>query len=88
MDTKEYVKEVYGNIARGQGGCGCDCGPGAGEVAGSIGYTGTELGGIPEGSNLGLGSGNPTLLAGLKEGETVLDLGSGAGRISTAFARA
>jgi arsenite methyltransferase len=79
MDTREYVKEVYGNIARGQGGCGCDCGPGAGEVANNIGYSAEELGSIPNGSNLGLGSGNPTASAGLKEGETVLDLGSGAG---------
>ncbi len=34
---------------------------------------------VPEGANLGLGCGNPTALASLKEGETVLDLGSGAG---------
>jgi ubiquinone/menaquinone biosynthesis C-methylase UbiE len=34
---------------------------------------------VPEGANLGLGCGNPVALASLKEGETVLDLGSGAG---------
>lgn len=34
---------------------------------------------VPEGANLGLGCGNPTALASLKEGEVVLDLGSGAG---------
>jgi arsenite methyltransferase len=34
---------------------------------------------VPEGANLGLGCGNPVALATLKKGETVLDLGSGAG---------
>ncbi len=37
------------------------------------------MGAVPEGANLGLGCGNPTALASLKEGDTVLDLGSGAG---------
>ncbi len=44
-----------------------------------MGYTEDDLRSIPEGSNLGLGCGNPVALASLKEGETVLDLGSGAG---------
>jgi SAM-dependent methyltransferase len=79
MDTKEYVKEAYGKIAKGQGGCGCGCGPGAGDIARAIGYSKEELSAIPAGSNLGLGIGNPIALAGLREGETVLDLGSGAG---------
>ena len=79
MDTKEYVKEVYGKIAKGQGGCGCGCGSGAGETVRNIDYSEEELRTIPAGSNLGLGSGNPTALTTLKEGETVLDLGSGAG---------
>ncbi len=43
------------------------------------GYSTEELGSIPEGANMGLGCGNPTALASLKEGEVVLDLGSGAG---------
>jgi SAM-dependent methyltransferase len=44
-----------------------------------MGYTEEELNVVPEGANLGLGCGNPVALASLKEGETVLDLGSGAG---------
>jgi len=48
-------------------------------ISRSIGYKEEELASVPEGANLGLGCGNPTALASLKEGETVLDLGSGAG---------
>ncbi|MFX1290520.1 MAG: arsenite methyltransferase [Promethearchaeota archaeon] len=44
-----------------------------------IGYTEEEQKSVPEGSNLGLGCGNPTAFASIKEGETVVDLGSGAG---------
>jgi ubiquinone/menaquinone biosynthesis C-methylase UbiE len=44
-----------------------------------IGYSEEEMSAVPEGANLGLGCGNPTALASLKEGERVLDLGSGAG---------
>lgn len=45
----------------------------------SIGYNQQELASVPEGANLGLGCGNPLALASLKGGETVVDLGSGAG---------
>ncbi|MHA2400673.1 MAG: arsenite methyltransferase [Promethearchaeota archaeon] len=44
-----------------------------------IGYSQEEQNSVPQGSNLGLGCGNPTALASIKEGETVVDLGSGAG---------
>ncbi len=44
-----------------------------------LGYSENELNQVPDGANLGLGCGNPTALASLKEGERVLDLGSGAG---------
>jgi ubiquinone/menaquinone biosynthesis C-methylase UbiE len=44
-----------------------------------VGYSQEEMDAVPEGANLGLGCGNPTALASLKEGERVLDLGSGAG---------
>ncbi len=45
----------------------------------AIGYTDKQLGSIPAGADLGLGCGNPTALASLKDGEVVLDLGSGGG---------
>ncbi len=51
----------------------------ADEISQSIGYSEEELAGLPEDANLGLGCGNPTAIASLKEGQTVLDLGSGAG---------
>ena len=44
-----------------------------------MGYSAEELAAVPEGANLGLGCGNPQAIASIKEGETVLDLGSGAG---------
>jgi SAM-dependent methyltransferase len=44
-----------------------------------MGYSVQELESVPEGSNLGLGCGNPAAIASLKPGETVLDLGAGAG---------
>jgi len=44
-----------------------------------IGYSEAEMTAVPEGANLGLGCGNPTAMASLKEGERVLDLGAGAG---------
>jgi arsenite methyltransferase len=49
------------------------------EMSKKIGYTLEELKEIPHDSNLGLGCGNPIALASIKQGETVLDLGSGAG---------
>jgi len=49
------------------------------EISKKIGYAEEELRSVPEDSNLGLGCGNPVAFASLKEGETVLDLGSGAG---------
>lgn len=55
--------------------CG-DAGPSYGE---KLGYTTEELAAVPAGADLGLGCGNPLAIAGIKPGETVLDLGSGAG---------
>jgi SAM-dependent methyltransferase len=83
IEIKSYVKERYGGIARSGGGCGCGsgcCGPApADTIAKVIGYSEDELAAVPKGANLGLGCGNPTAIAALKPGETVLDLGSGAG---------
>lgn len=79
-DTKKAVREAYGKIVKGGGGCGCGtCGPDTKTFAKSIGYSDEELRAIPQEANLALSCGNPTALAGLKKGETVLDLGSGAG---------
>lgn len=80
---KKTIKEAYGKIAKddSDSGCGCGCGTGADadNFAQSLGYTKKELAAIPDGANLALSCGNPMALAQLKEGETVLDLGSGGG---------
>jgi arsenite methyltransferase len=80
------VRQGYGQIARSSGSCcgsapsSCGSPPGAAEdLARRIGYSAEELAALPEGSNLGLSCGNPNALASLQPGETVLDLGSGAG---------
>jgi SAM-dependent methyltransferase len=86
-EIRKVVKKGYAEIASASGSC-CTpaascCGSAKIDVAWNMskkmGYTEKELGAVPEGANLGLGCGNPVALASLKEGETVLDLGSGAG---------
>ena len=57
----------------------CDSSSSHPESSTRIGYTEDELRSIPQGSNMGLGCGNPVALASLKEGETVIDIGSGGG---------
>lgn len=83
-DIKIVVREKYGKIAATSGTCcpsaSCCGGPAViTEIGKKIGYADSDLSAVPEGSNLGLGCGNPIALASLREGETVLDLGSGAG---------
>ena len=81
-EIKKVVKDGYTNIASSSGCCGsCSCNSNriAQRQSGQIGYTDEEMKQVPSGSNLGLGCGNPTAIASLKLGDTVLDLGSGAG---------
>ncbi len=83
-EIKKVVREGYAKIARKQIPCCAPVTPCCGtdratDISRMIGYGDEELACVPEGANLGLGCGNPVALASLKEGETVLDLGSGAG---------
>jgi len=73
---KDIVKADYGRIANGGCSCNCGCGVSNEEVSKDIGYSNEEL---KTPGNLGLGCGNPTALGIIKEGDVVLDLGSGAG---------
>jgi arsenite methyltransferase len=59
--------------------CGANSTDTARDLSKNVGYSDTDVNSVPEGANLGLGCGNPVALASLKEGEVVLDLGSGAG---------
>ncbi len=85
--VREEVRNTYGRIALNlQNGCCASestacCGadrPSA-TAADKLGYRSDEIAALPEGADLGLGCGNPQAIASLKPGETVLDLGSGAG---------
>src|SRR5215204_4166143 len=72
----ERVRERYGAVAKsglssGQGGVRA--------VAEAFGYTAEELASIPAEDNMGLSCGNPVATASLREGEVVVDLGSGGG---------
>jgi len=84
-EIKKAVKKGYGEIAKKKGSC---CGSSqsccgstdmAEDISKKIGYSEEEIKAAPGGANLGLGCGNPVALASLKEGDIVLDLGSGAG---------
>jgi arsenite methyltransferase len=57
----------------------CDPKEIANDIGKKIGYSEEELKNVPEDANLGIGCGNPTALASIQPGETILDLGSGAG---------
>jgi ubiquinone/menaquinone biosynthesis C-methylase UbiE len=81
IETKQVVKEKYGEIAsKSESGCMCGCG----SSSKIVGYTIMKdnyndlKGYVPE-ADLGLGCGLPTEFAGIKDGDVVVDLGSGAG---------
>jgi SAM-dependent methyltransferase len=84
----ETVREGYTRAAEQACGCGCCGGAEPKAISATIGYTDDEMRAVPEGANLGLGCGNPVALADLSPGETVLDLGSGAGFDAFLAARA
>lgn len=82
-EVRKVVRKSYAKTAQ-RTSC---CGPQPAQQSGcctdakskGMGYDEQDLGSVPEGSNLGLGCGNPVAIASLKPGETVLDLGAGAG---------
>ena len=82
-EIKQIVRKSYAKAAK-RTSC---CGPQPAEESGcctdtkskDIGYSNQEVESVPEGSDLGLGCGNPVAIASLKSGDTVLDLGAGAG---------
>lgn len=82
-DIKKEVRKGYARVATRESSCcipeSICCEGGGGEISTKIGYSENELSSIPEGADLGLGCGNPVAMASLVKGETVLDLGSGAG---------
>jgi arsenite methyltransferase len=84
-EVRKAVRQGYAQIAKSGTPC---CAPKnsccgttniATDISKKIGYTDEDIQSVPEGANLGLGCGNPVALASLKEGEVILDLGSGAG---------
>ncbi len=84
---RESVMESYKKVALSDSSCGCSssgcCSPSETDelfnISEAMGYSKVEYINVPEGSNMGLGCGNPLTIASLKQGETVLDLGSGGG---------
>lgn len=87
-EIRTVVRSRYAQAAQGGGGC-CSASPSgssccggtisAEDLARTLGYAESDLTAVPDGANLGLGCGNPQAIAALKPGETLLDLGSGAG---------
>lgn len=83
-EIRQKIRSDYAGIATNDGGCCAGaCGVtesiDATDLAEKIGYSREELEALPADANMGLSCGNPTVIANLKEGETILDLGSGGG---------
>jgi len=80
-EIKNAVRQKYSELAKTEQSCcgGGSCCSSPDDVSREVGYTDDELRSVPVGANLGLGCGDPVAIASLKEGETILDLGSGAG---------
>jgi SAM-dependent methyltransferase len=83
---KRNVRDAYAKVAKREITiplnplkCCCSATDLADSISRAVGYKKEDLASVPEGANLGLGCGNPTAIAELQEGETVLDLGSGSG---------
>lgn len=84
-ELRQAVRVRYGQVAESED---CGCGPtcctssepaDAAITSIELGYSAEETSAVPDGANMGLGCGNPGAIAALKEGEIVLDLGSGGG---------
>lgn len=73
---KKIVKDKYAEIAK-SASCGCGCGCKSKKIAQEIGYAQEDIFTVE--GNLGLGCGNPVAFSKIKAGDTVLDLGCGAG---------
>lgn len=82
-DIRNVVRDSYKKIAIGKKSSCCSDNSilknSAEEISRNIGYSDEEILMAPEGANMGLGCGNPQLIAEIKESETVIDLGSGGG---------
>ena len=83
-DIRIAVLENYRKVAvSDQSGCGCSsascCARPDNAASLTLGYSANDLSVVPEGADMGLGCGNPQLIAEIKEGETVIDLGSSGG---------
>jgi arsenite methyltransferase len=76
-EVREKVRQRYGATAKGESSCGDECCTSTSSDA--LGYSAEDAVAAPHEANLGLGCGNPLAIASLQPGQTVLDLGSGAG---------
>jgi len=77
-EIKRFVKKRYSEIAKSGASC-CPSSESLMEQAKLVGYSEEDIKNVPKEAHMGLGCGNPVALADLKQGETVLDLGSGGG---------